>query len=73
MCVSIYYSYLRHRPCEAFTAMGFLHPFASACCSGRVTIVIAITPNNPSAAIIAITAIDVSFISKPLEGSCSSF
>ena len=61
-----------HRPLEAFAAIELLHPFASASC-GIVTIVIATTPSNPSAAIIAITAIDVSFISKPLEGSCFSF
>jgi hypothetical protein len=56
-------------------ALGLIQPRASACCSyrGIVTIVTATTPSNASAAIIAITAIDVSFISKPLEGSCSSF
>jgi hypothetical protein len=34
------------------------HPLASACCRGIVTIVIATTPNNASAATIAIIAID---------------
>jgi hypothetical protein len=37
------------------------HPLASACCSciGIVTIVIATTPNNASAATMAMTAIEV--------------
>jgi hypothetical protein len=49
-----------HRPCEALAAtLVVLHPLASACCIGIVTIVIATTPSNASTATMAIIAIDV--------------
>jgi hypothetical protein len=56
----------KQRPCEALTAILLLHPLASACCScsGIVTIVIATTPSNASAATIAITTNVVLLISE---------
>jgi hypothetical protein len=59
-----------HRPFEALAAtLVVLHPLASACCSGIVTIVIATTPSNASAAIIAITAnVVLLSIFKPIGG-----
>jgi hypothetical protein len=62
----------KHRPFEALKAKlpaaPFSHP-ASACCSGMLTIVIATTPSNASAAIIAITAnVVLLFIFKPIGG-----
>jgi hypothetical protein len=62
LCVILFYYGRKHRPCEALNA-GVVgeHPLASACCSciGIVTIVIATTPNNASAATMAMTAIEV--------------
>ena len=62
MCVSIYYSYLTHRPLLALTAMlpppgalGLIQPRASASCSCIVTDTATITtPNNASADTMAI-------------------
>jgi hypothetical protein len=55
----------KHRPCEALNAILVLHPLASACCStGIETIVIATTPNNASAATMAITTNVVLLISE---------
>ena len=52
-----------HRVFEALGAGVLnLHPAASACCccSGMVTVIVnSTTPNNPTAATMAITAIDV--------------
>jgi hypothetical protein len=67
LCVILFYYGRKHRPCEALNAGADLgKPFsqpgaASACCSciGIVTIVIATTPNNASAATMAMTAIEV--------------
>ena len=64
--LSLFYQRM-HRPLLALTAMlpppgalGLTQPAASACCScGIVTTVIATIPNNPSAATMAIIAIDV--------------
>ena len=47
-----------HRPFEALTAMLVRQPLASASC-GMLTIVIATTPTNPSAAIMATIAIGI--------------
>jgi hypothetical protein len=65
-CVSVFsilfYLGWKHRPCEALIALmmnGALSHPASASCRGTVTIVIATTPSNASAATMAIIAIDV--------------
>jgi hypothetical protein len=66
-CILIGYYGWKHRPFEALNAVlvVVLHPRASAsCCSGIVTIVIAITPINARAATIAIIANVASFILK---------
>jgi hypothetical protein len=69
MCVSVYYSYLTHRPLLALAAtlppagaLGLIQPRASAscCCRGIVTATVTTTtPSNASAATMAIVAIDV--------------
>jgi hypothetical protein len=74
VCVIIFYG-RKHRPCEALNAAADLgKPFsqpgaASACCSciGMLTIVIATTPNNATAATMAIMAIDT-FLSCSPDG-----
>ncbi len=46
-------------PFEALNATPLVHPLTSACCFGIVTnVVVAATPNNPSATM-AITTIDL--------------
>ena len=61
LCVILFYYGWKHRPCEALK-LGLVpeHPLASACCRGRVTATITTTtPNKPSAATMAMTAIEV--------------
>ena len=70
-CILICYG-LKHRPFEALNAWlpGVHLEAASACCSdGILTIVTATTPSNATAAIMAITAIEIVFPSSRDEST----
>ena len=78
VCFILFYYPRKHRVFEALGAgVPIGHPLASACCSWIVTIVIATTPNNASAATISITPNDVILLllslfilsSSPMGGS----
>ena len=69
VCFNLFYYGRKHRTFEALTAgLVIGHPLASASCE-IVTTVTTTTPNNASAATMAITAIDVSISSHMIKAT----